>query len=301
MRTFRSLVLAAGLVAVAGTLLVLAAGTGSAADPFTAGQPSTRSLPLDATGQARAVARLRALGPGLGLPAAARHAAARLEDRVEHATYDEVTGFDAADRAVSVARFELDGRLRTAVRLGWRLGERVGPDVAPAAVPALAERLARSAGLVPIGRPVVTRQQSTGWLVAWPRTVSGVPVVADGLRVTLWSDGSFHSLARSERPLAASPATVIDEARVRALAAAKLDAWFPAPDRGGLTVEQPSLAWVAPNDTFEPALPDAPAATLRLAWVASVRATGPAAGRVEAVELWFDAGDGRLLGGDVLR
>ena len=61
------------------------------------------------------------------------------------------------------------------------------------------------------------------------------------------------------------------------------------------------LAWVAPNDTFAPARPDAPAATLRLAWVGRVATTATLAESLRGLEVYLDAGDGSLLGGDVLR
>jgi hypothetical protein len=58
---------------------------------------------------------------------------------------------------------------------------------------------------------------------------------------------------------------------------------------------------VAPNDTFEPTRPDAPAEVRRLAWVVSVRTSGPLAEALRGLEVSIDAGDGSLLGGDVLR
>jgi hypothetical protein len=63
---------------------------------------------------------------------------------------------------------------------------------------------------------------------------------------------------------------------------------------------EPTLAWVAPNDLFEPARPDAPEAVRRLAWLVRVTPTGDVASRLRALEVHVDAGDGRLLGGDVL-
>jgi hypothetical protein len=56
---------------------------------------------------------------------------------------------------------------------------------------------------------------------------------------------------------------------------------------------------VAPNDTWDPGRPDAPDATLRLAWVVRLEAAGTLAERMRMVEFWLDAGDGALLGGDI--
>lgn len=221
MQSIRSLGLAATVTAAAAlALTAIAAGSSAAADPFVAGQPSSRSLAVDPTARGKAVQRLEALSVRLGLPAAARHAVERLDDRFEHAT---------------------------------------------------------------------------------ARLIGGVPVPGDGVRVALWADGSFHSLSRTERPLAATPAAVLDRAEVRARAEARLDAMFGPAERSGLRVAGLDLAWVAPNDTFAAALPDAPESTVRLAWVVGTEVGGPIAERLQALELWLDAGDGRLLGGDVLR
>ena len=58
---------------------------------------------------------------------------------------------------------------------------------------------------------------------------------------------------------------------------------------------------MAPNDTFSPDRPDAPSSTLRLSWVARVATTGSLADSLRGLELYVDAGDGALIGGDVLR
>ena len=123
----------------------------------------------------------------------------------------------------------------------------------------------------------------------------------DGLRIQLWPDGSFHGLATSEHPLAARPSSPIARSSAEAAVGRLLDRWIPAPDRARARIASAALAWVAPNDTFEPGLPDAPADVRRLAWVVSVRTTGPLADTLRGLEVDIDAGDGSLLGGDVLR
>jgi hypothetical protein len=55
------------------------------------------------------------------------------------------------------------------------------------------------------------------------------------------------------------------------------------------------------NDTFGAAAPDAPDPVLRLAWVTRAWTSPEQADQLRALELYLDAGDGRLLGGDVLR
>jgi hypothetical protein len=70
--------------------------------------------------------------------------------------------------------------------------------------------------------------------------------------------------------------------------------------RAGIHLAAARLAWVAPNDTFDAARPDAPEPLRRLAWVVRAAASGPAAERLRGLELDIDAGTGLLLGGDAL-
>jgi hypothetical protein len=154
---------------------------------------------------------------------------------------------------------------------------------------------------VPAGQGTAERRGANGWFVRWGRVVGGIPVPGDGLRVQLWPDGTFHGLTASEDPLAARPTTTIPASTAETTVTTLLDRWIPASSRKNARIVGSSLAWIAPNDTFEPARPDAPAEVRRLAWVVSVRMTGPLAGSLRALEVSIDAGDGALLGGDVLR
>jgi hypothetical protein len=67
-----------------------------------------------------------------------------------------------------------------------------------------------------------------------------------------------------------------------------------------LRVVAAERAWIAPNDTFGGPRLDAPADTHRLAWAVRLDAAGPLADRLRSIEIWLDAGDGGLLGGDVV-
>ena len=284
----------AGLAVAA--LLAIGASGGQAADPFVAGGRSTRPVAAAAGDLARAEARGRALIVALGIPAAS-HRAARLDDTFEHRVIDEVTSLDDHGREVAVSRFELDGRVAMVAALGWRAGRGRSVDAAGAGRSAAA--VARVAGLTPGGQPVARRSAGAGgWSVAWQRNVGGVPVRGDGLRVLLWADGSFHGLTSTERPLAAAPAAVMSHDQA-VTAAERVAAERIGIASDGLRVAGAELAWVAPNDLFEPAAPDAPAETLRLAWIVNFESHGAVAERLRSVEVWIDAGDGRLLGGDV--
>lgn len=278
-------------------LVAIGASPGSAADPFVAGGRSTRPVAAPADHLARAESRARALTAALGIPGAS-HRATRLDDKFEHRTYDEVTSFDGGGRDVAISRFELDGTVAMAVGLGWRPGTGRAVDSVGAARSAAA--VARAAGLAVGGQPDVRASAgSGGWSIAWTRRVDGAPVRGDGVRVMLWPDGSFHGLTRSERPLATAPTRTINAAQARAAAGSL------AAERFGASIAETRIvsverAWIAPNDTFEAAAPDAPAATLRLAWIVRFESHGALAERLRQVELWIDIGSGNMLGGDLV-
>ncbi len=274
--------------------------SGSAADRYAAGEPAAAraALPDADAGRLRAAA-----SPGRAILGTTRGGSTRVErvtNRFTATTYDEVTDLDAAGRPIALQRFDRAGRLVAAVRFGLPATARVA-IVDSAGAAAAAGRLARTLGLGPAGSPAVRRAGGGDWVVTWPRTVRGVPVRGDGLRVQVWSDSSLHVAIRTERPLADEPSRGLGATDARRLADAHLDAWFSGPDRAGLRLATPALAWVAPNDTFDGSAPDAPAPVLRLAWVVEVRTSGTLAGSLRALELYIDAGDGRLIGGDVLR
>jgi hypothetical protein len=284
------------LVSTVGLLMILAP-TSQGADPFVAGGRSTRPVAMDRATSHRALSRAGAVGRALGL-AAAEQRVERFDDRFDHRVYDEVLSLDARGREIALTRLDPDGNLVAAMRLGWQPGHGGMVDGQGAAVSAI--DLARAAGVAVRGTPEVRQSNGAGgWSVAWRRSVNGVPVRGDGVRVTLWTDGSFHAITRQERPLAAAPGRQVgaDEARATAvrLAAARF-----AGSAGALRAIGVEQAWVAPNDTWQPGRPDAPDAVLRLAWVVRLETTGAVAERIRMVEFWLDAEDGSVIGGDVL-
>ncbi len=286
------------LVAIAGLgLVVVGVPTGQAGDPFVAGGRSTRAVGVSTAQADRAKAHGRELAAALGLPGVSQRAE-RLDDRFEHRTYDEVTSYDAAGHEVAIARFDPDGRVAMAVALGWQPA--AGRALDGAAATNRATSFARAVGLTVVGTPTVrTSAGAGGWSITWPRAVDGVPVRGDGLRIALWPDGSFHGLNRTERPLAATPAMVLPAATARTAADAFIGRQF-GPAAADLRIVSVERAWVAPNGAFASDGLDAPAETLRLAWVVTLDSDGTLADRIRSVEVWLDAGDGRLLGGDVV-
>jgi hypothetical protein len=283
------------LTAFGVTLVGVGSSASQAADPFVAGGLSTRTVSLGSSDADRALRRAADLSRAIGLAGDAR-TVERLDDKFDHRIYDEVVARDRTGREVSIARFGTDGRVVMAVALGWHGSSAlsVGRDTAAGR----ATRIARAAGVTVHGAPIV-RTLSSGWSVHWPRVAGGVPVLGDGARILLWPDGSFHGLTVSERPLAAAPGRRVGAGQARQVAERTAAGRYGA-SAGELSVESTELAWVAPNDAWNAAVPDAPAKTLRLAWVVTLRADGALADRLRGLQVWLDAGDGRVIGGDVL-
>ncbi|MHB8399215.1 MAG: hypothetical protein ACYDCI_09830 [Candidatus Limnocylindrales bacterium] len=294
-----ALTAALGLAAV----MTLANGApGAAADPFQAGGPGSEAQPIHGPAAASAIGLAVRSAAALGLPVAAGRAANHVTDRFASTEYDEVTESDATGRLIALQRFDPRGKLLAAVRFGWTGdgGRPLGDDNAARR---RGEQLARAAfGTMPDGTARVLHGPSeSGWTVSWERSVAGIPVRGDGVRIQLWPDGSIHSVSRAEHELAPAPAQPIAEAAARAAVDAQLGRWFPGVDRSEVAISAIQLAWTAPNDTFAPQLPDAPGRVLRLAWVATVATSGALAERLGGLELDIDAGDGSLIGGDVIR
>jgi hypothetical protein len=285
----------AGLAALA--VVALGASAGQAADPFLAGQRSTRAVTATSLQASRALDRGRLLVTALGVHAA-RHETQRLEDRFDHRVVDEVTSFDATGRVVAISQFDLDGSLAMSAALGWR--QVTGPRADSAAALQRALGFARSAGVLPAGRPEVRSSAGAGgWSVSWPRTVDGVPVRGDGIRILLFADGSFHGLTRTVRPLAAAPTVRLTRDAAKATAERSIAARMGT-RAGDLRVAAVDLAWLAPTRDANGVVLDAPDATLRLAWIVRFDASPALADRLRAAEMWLDAGDGHELGGDVI-
>ncbi len=287
----------ANLAAVA-VLFIAAFGAASsqAADPFVAGGLSSRPAAMSSTAATTAIARARAIGTALGMPGV-RQLAHRVDDAFDHRTYDEVMAFDGGGREVAIARFDVDGNPAMLAVLGWRAG-----GGRPIDGPAAANRAAaavRAAGLSAPGRATVQASAGGGgWSVAWPRVVGGATVRGDGLRVLLFADGTFHGLTRTERPLAAAPGRPLAERSARDLATQRVQALGAS--SADLAVVAAERVWVAPNDTLGGSRLDAPGATLRLVWAVRFESRNLLTERLRAVEVWIDAADGSLVGGDVV-
>ncbi len=271
---------------------------GVAGDRYRAGEAATERTLLAGDDAARARARGLTHARALGLPVGAATEAARVEDRFAGTVLDEVVTTDARGRRLGIVRTDAAGRLASAVRLGWKAS--TGARVEAAGAVARASALAVAAGLPRGGAPAATPTADGGWRVSWGRVADGIPVLGDGTGVTLFADGSFHAAARRERALAPAPAVPLTRPAAEQIARERLGDILGA-ERGNARLVGARLAWVAPNGTFDSSAPDAPDPVLRLAWVVEARTSGPLAEQIQALELYLDADDGALIGGDLLR
>jgi hypothetical protein len=287
----RRIALATAAIAV---MLATAAISNAHASPPRETAAPAASPPRSASPSAAAVRRAAAVARQLGLPTGTA-SARRVADALEAVTYDEVTMADERGRPVSLVRLAPDGTLALAARLGLHAS---GRRLDEAAAIRRARAIGAQAGVAVLGQAATnTSHGSGGWIVSWPRVVDGAPVRGDGVRVGMWSDGTLHSLSRTEHPLAGRPARLADAARAASAGDAFVRARF-GPNAASLAALPPTLAWVQPNDTWGAPRPGL-AEPLRLAWVIEYRASGSLAERLEAIEIWLDAGSLELIGGDV--
>jgi hypothetical protein len=232
----------------------------------------------------------------LGFPVAAQRTGKHVVDGFQSAEYDEVSDFDASGRPISVSQFDVSGRLRAAVRLD--VPQRNGAKVTREAATATARRAAQAAGLPAADPSSADADEATGgWTFHWTREQSGYRVRGDETRVQVREDGLIQSLGRVESVLAAAPANPLTLARARQIAVRNADKWVEG-RTSGYSIDKLELQWVSPNGAFDPARIASKTQPCRLAWVANVKPSGPAAGYVRLIALFIDAGDGSVIGGD---
>jgi hypothetical protein len=142
-------------------------------------------------------------------------------------------------------------------------------------------------GMPPGIRPGDAVRRRRRRTVSWTRTLAGIPVPGDGLRVQLWADGSLHGYSRTERTLApagrdARPVDGPSARRCPARSVVQRRSAAAGDDDGA------RARLDGPERHVRSSRPDAPSATLRLSWVARVATTGPLADSLRGLELYFD-------------
>jgi hypothetical protein len=261
-------------------------------------QPAVVFQLLDAQSSPAVFSRANSTRDALSLPTGVRRTGRHVKDSFQHAEFDEVDELDAKSDLVSLTQFEPSGRLRVAVRLDQspHPATRIDGESASQA----AQRGVAAAGL-PVGGPrhVDSDVATDGWTVRWERTQNGVSVRGDETRVQVRPDGSIQSLARVEHQLAAEPTRRLDSDQAKRLVTNQAHQLFEA-SGSSYTIQKMDVEWVAPNDTFGSGQSADPQQAYRLAWVANVKPSGPAADYAWLVTVYIDAGDGSLLGGDIV-
>jgi hypothetical protein len=288
------------LLAVA-TLVVRPASQAADLHQWAAGERAMVTSAPDADLAAAIDVRVAGLERALGLSGTAGRRFAVVDDRFQQRRVDEVTYLDQRGRPIGLVRLTPDGRLVAAVRLGYRDAFALGQLDAAAAV-SRARSLTASLGVAPPPTSPSVRPMMNGtlWAVSWPRVVAGVAVIGDGLTVRLWRSGDLHSVTVGERPLEQPQGTISAE-RARAALEDLLPGIVSAERRSDGVVGAPVLRWVAANDRFRPSGADAPASSLRLAYVFEMRFAGVSATLIRSVTFWIDAETAELIGGDLLQ
>jgi hypothetical protein len=285
------------LVVTAGRMIAVPQPSGGFAQTAI-DEPARFEMALDANSEAVVLARAGKTRDALGFPVGARHTSKHVRDGFEQAEYDEVSEIDASGRVTSVTQFDAQGRLRAAMRLDS--APRAGLNVTREAAIRSAQRSAVAAGLA-VDTPNATEvdEANGGWTIRWARQQDGIRVRDDETRVHLWSDGRIQSLARVEHDLASPPDRRIGSDQARQAVSATVDRWF-AGRNSAYTIQSLALEWAGPNGAFDPARVTGSPQPYRLAWVANVKPTGAAANYVWLMTLYVDAGDGSIIGGDVV-
>jgi hypothetical protein len=280
------------------------------------GQLTAASLATRASGQAKAIqpgitvtalyadsspdvfARAKAARDALGFPVGSKRSGRHVQDGGRKVTYDEVSEVDSADRPVDLTQFDDKGHLLAAVR--FDSPSAVAAPATPDTAVRSAQRGLTASGLSVSGQPQVdTDSASGGWSVHWDRTQGGFRVRGDETRVHVWQDGRIQSVASVQHDLAAAPVRQLDQAAATSAVSSQLDTWF-AGKESTAGIQGMDLEWVSPNAAFDASKVDAAVTPFRLAWVVNVKPSGPVSQSVRLITLYVDAGDGTVLGGDVV-
>ena len=291
-----SLAISTGQLTAAG----LPAGVSEAAPPAAPriGQPARTETLLYADGSPAVFARAGAARDALGFPVGPRRSGRHVHDGFQKSDYDEVAELDSNDQPIALTQFDGGGHLLDAVRFDQpaKPPKQATGDSAVA----VAQRGLAATGVKVSGRPQADANSTLGgWDVHWDRTQAGLPVRGDETRVHVWQDGRIQSVGRVEHDLASAPARQLGQADARQAVVRQCDKWFAGSD-SGYGVQGMDLEWVAPNAAFDESKVGAAPQPYRLAWVANVKPTGPAAQAIQLITLYVDAGDGTVIGGDVV-
>ncbi len=235
---------------------------------------------------------------GFGFPVGVKKVGRHIHDGIENLDIDEVSEIGSNGQPLALTQFDGAGRLMTAVRFDITASPavRITGDVAIKT----AQRGLAASGLAVIGEARTSSNSiDGGWDVHWARAAEGLTVRGDETRVHLWANGRIQTVARVEHQLAPAPARRLSQPDARGVVNGLLDKWF---GKGGVryTVTDMDVEWVGPNATFDASKLNTAPAPYRQSWVVNVKPTGEAADYIRLITLYVDAGDGTVIGGDVV-
>jgi hypothetical protein len=293
------LVISAGLAAAAPAEMTSAPTEGATGARRVVVPGDLITRPVTAAEAPGLFTRAAAVRDALGFPVGSGRGGRHVVDRAHGDQYDAVAETDASGGMLSEVRFGATGRLEVAVRLDRAGSADRGITGARAAI--LARRSLAALAQTPAGvEAVASDVVQGGWQVHWVRAQRGVAVRGDETRVHVRADGSIGSVTSVEHELAAEPWQRLGRDAALRVVGAQGDGWFAGTD-SGYRIESATVEWVGPNGLFDPTVPMTTSSPYRLAWVVNVRPTGPAALSVAVITVFVDAGDGSVIGGDVVQ
>jgi hypothetical protein len=233
-----------------------------------------------------------------GFPVGVKKVGRHVHDGFQNSDYDEVSEVGSKGQPLALTQFDGSGRLTAAVRFDITASPAV--RITGDAAMKTAQRGLAASGLTVIGQARTdSNSVDGGWDVQWARAADGLTVRGDETRVHLWADGRIQTVAKVEHQLAPAPARRLSQPDARNVVTRQLDQWS---GNGGVryTVTDMNLEWVGPNAAFDASKLNTAPAPYRLSWVVNVKPTGEAADYIRLITLYVDAGDGTVIGGDVV-
>lgn len=275
-------------------------GGGTQASDYSsmAKQPGVAATPIYADNRPDVFARAGKARDAFGFPAGVTRTGRHVHDGYQNSDYDEVSELDAAGNTLSLTQFDADGGLVSAMRFDtapMQAANSSGDAATKAAQRGLAAQGMRTLGQARLQENAV----AGGWDVHWDRVEAGFAVRGDETSVHVWQDGRIQSVARVEHKLADAPTQKLGKAEAHQAVDRQMNAWFSG-TAAGYTTEDIGLQWVGPNAAFDPSKVGADQQPYRVAWVVNAKPTGAAADSVRLITLYVDAGDGSIIGGDVV-
>jgi len=313
MQSRKSISATRSLIAASAIVLGLAISSGSltaASSPLSVGPdqvgvdsarvvgPAQNEEVITADNNPEVFAKADKARDAFGFPVGVKKVGRHVHDGFLNSDYDEVSEVGSKGQPLALTQFDGSGRLTAAVRFDIAASPAV--RITGDAAVKTAQRGLAASGLTVIGQPRTDSNVADGgWEVHWDRTAEGLAVRGDETRVHLWADGRIQTLARVEHQLAPAPARRLSQPDARNVVTRQLGQWSGKASVG-YTVLSMDLEWVGPNAAFDASKLNDPPAAYRLAWVANVKPSDATAEYIQLITLYVDAGDGTVIGGDVV-